>query len=69
MKTRQGKQASKNRAYLSIILVSVAFAAAMLISSTIFTDRGDLQTVIFLLIALWFVPFFYFIKIKEQSSN
>ena len=58
----------KKKAY-SIVIVSIIFAAAMIASSTIFADSDKLQTIIFLLIAAWFIPFFYIIKVKDQSSN
>ncbi len=50
---------SPQKATLSIVIVSIVFAAAMIISSIFLADKAYLQTVILLLIALWFVPFAY----------
>lgn len=51
---------------LSIILVSLAFAIAILISSYIFADTEYSQTATFILIAIWFVPFSYLLKKYEN---
>lgn len=66
---QMNKETKSKKASLYIILVSLAFAIAMLISSAIFADNGYSKNINFLLIAIWFVPFFYFIKVKQQSSN
>lgn len=58
---------SPKKATLSIVIVSIVFAAAMIISSVILADKAYLQTVILSLIALWFVPFAYLIKVKKEN--
>lgn len=42
-----------------IILVSLAFAAAMLLTSFFMADSPHRETVVFLLIAVWWIPFTY----------
>lgn len=44
---------------LYIILVSLAFALAILMSSYILADTNYAQTATFVLIAIWFIPFTY----------
>jgi len=46
------------REFLSIIMVSLVFAAVMLISSSLFADIEHSQSFIIPLIAMLFVPFF-----------
>ncbi len=60
---------SPKKASLSIAIVSIVFAAAMIISSIFWADKAYLQTVILLLIALWFVPFAYLIKVKKENQT
>ena len=42
------------------ILVSLVFAAGMLITSYVMADSPNRETVVFLLIGLWWIPFSYF---------
>ncbi|MEW6997392.1 hypothetical protein AADZ86_06795 [Colwelliaceae bacterium BS250] len=49
------------------IIISVLFALAMLISSYFIADKGLSQTVVFMLIALWLVPFLYLNKRMKQK--
>jgi D-alanyl-lipoteichoic acid acyltransferase DltB (MBOAT superfamily) len=44
------------------ILISIFFALAMLISSYFIADKDLSETVIFILIAIWLVPFLYLSK-------
>ncbi|MBK6326214.1 MAG: hypothetical protein IPF56_09770 [Chloroflexi bacterium] len=60
---------SPQKATLSIVIVSIVFAAAMIISSIFLADKAYLQTVILLLIALWFVPFAYLTKVKKENQK
>ena len=46
------------RDYLYIVILSLVFAAVMLISSTIFADSEHLQSLIMPLIAMMFAPLF-----------
>ncbi len=66
---QEGQTASPKRATRNIVLVSVAFAAAMLITSVTIVDESTSQTMNLLLVALWFVPFLYFARAKNQSSK
>lgn len=60
---------SPQKATLSIIIVSIVFAAAMIISSIFLADKAYSQTVILLLITLWFVPFAYLTKVKKENRK
>jgi len=62
------KENPKNKSY-PLISVSIIFAGAMIMSSLIVADSNTSQTINFLMIAGWFIPFFYFAKAKKQSSN
>jgi len=53
----------KNKSY-PIIVISLIFAGAMIVSSLIVADSNTSQTINFLLIAGWLVPFSYLIKTK-----
>lgn len=53
----------------SIIIISLVFAVAMVIASNIFVDSEHSQTITYILIALWFVPFGYFISLKSKKSE
>lgn len=44
------------------ILISIFFALVMLISSYFIADKDLSETVIFILIAIWLVPFLYLSK-------
>ncbi len=48
------------RAAISIILVSLAFAMVMLLSSWLMADSEHRETVTFLLIAVWWIPYSFF---------
>ncbi len=54
---------------LSIIVVSLIFAVAIALSTYIFADTGYSQTVVYLLIALWFIPFTLLIRAREQKEK
>jgi len=54
---------------LYYVIVSIIFAAVMQMSPTIFADTGYSQLITFLLIAVWFVPFFYVNNIINHSIN
>ena len=48
----------KTKAYINIG-ISILFAAAILISSSIIEDKNNSNTMMYLLIAIWFVPYSY----------
>lgn len=52
---------SPKRPTLSIIIVSLIFAIAILVSSYLFADTGYADTITYILIAIWFVPFAYLV--------
>ncbi len=56
---------NSKRTTSSLIGMSLFFAAAMLISAIIFADSGASQTVRFLVVALWLVPFFYIVRARS----
>lgn len=51
------------------ITVSILFALAMLLSSFFITDKDLSQNVVFMLIAVWLVPFFYLSKKSRETSS
>ena len=51
---------------LYIILVSLAFAIAILMSSYMLSDTDYAETAMFILIAIWFIPFTYLIN-KDKT--
>jgi heme O synthase-like polyprenyltransferase len=57
---------SKRAASLNTI-ISIGFALAMIGTSLIIADRDMSQAVVFILITIWFVPFFYLIKAKNRK--
>jgi len=57
---------SKRAASLNTI-ISIGFALAMIGTSLIIADRDMSQAVVFILITIWFVPFFYLIKAKSRK--
>ena len=57
---------SKRAASLNTI-ISIGFALAMIGTSLIIADKDMSQTVVFILITIWFVPFFYLIKAKSRK--
>ena len=65
----EDKAASTKGTTRNIVLVSVVFAAAMLIASVTIVDKSTSQTVILLLVALWLIPFLYLARARNQSSN
>ena len=54
------------KAKLANTLISLFFALAMIISSYLIADKELSKTVVFMLIAAWFVPFFY---LKKQMKR
>lgn len=50
---------SPKRGATLVVLVSLAFAAAILLASYLMGDSPNRETVVFLLIAVWWVPFTY----------
>ena len=58
-----------SKAPLYYVIVSIIFAATMQISPTIFAETGYSQLITFLLIATWFIPFFYFNNVTNLSSD
>ena len=57
----------KKAAFL-IILISLLFAAAIILSSMYIDDKGSAQTVTFLLIGLWWIPFSYLAAAAGKRS-
>jgi len=55
------------KAWLANILISVIFALVMLISSYFISDAALSKEVIFILIAVWLVPFFYLSKQRKRN--
>lgn len=55
------------KAKLAMIFVSIFFALAMIISSYFIDDKDHATTVVFLLIAVWFVPFSYLSKQMKRK--
>jgi hypothetical protein len=49
------------------ILISIVFAAAMIGSSLMIDDKDTSQIVVFILIAIWFVPFTYLTKAQKRE--
>ena len=63
---------SPNRAKILNIVISIIFAAAMIVSSlllnkTVYYDHS--QSVVLFLIALWFIPFSYLSKFEEKRRK
>ena len=54
------------KAKLANIIISIFFALAMIISSYFIADKELSKTVVFMLIAVWLVPFFY---LKKQMKR
>ncbi|MGB0389538.1 MAG: hypothetical protein ACPGWR_32355 [Ardenticatenaceae bacterium] len=54
------------KATLSLIMVSLLFAVAIVISSYIFADTEHSQTATFILIAIWFIPFAYLTQKTQE---
>ncbi len=59
---------SKNNT-LSIIIVSLIFAVVIALSTSVFAGTGHSQTIVYLLIALWFVPFTLLIQARNQKER
>ncbi len=53
----------------TIIIVSLVFALAMVASSMMIADKDSSQTVILVLIALWFIPFSYLAGTQARKSD
>lgn len=51
------------------ITASILFALAMLLSSFFIADKDLSQNVVFILIAVWLVPFFYLSKKSRETSS
>jgi len=54
------------KARLANILISIFFALVMLVSSYFIEDKDLSENVMFMLIAIWLVPFFY---LSKQSQG
>jgi len=54
------------KARLANILISIFFALVMLVSSYFIADKDLSENVMFMLIAIWLVPFFY---LSKQSQG
>ncbi len=62
----------KNKAAIINIVISVIFAIAMIVSSLILNKlhySEHSQTVTFILIALWFIPFSYLSRISYPKGE
>jgi len=55
------------KARLANILISIFFALVMLVSSYFIADKDLSEKVIFMLIAVWLVPFFYLSKQSQRK--
>jgi hypothetical protein len=55
------------KAKLANILVSLFFALAMILSSYFIADKDLSDKVVFILIAVWLVPFFYLNKQTKRK--
>lgn len=63
---------TNKKASLLIIIISLFFAAAMIISSLLLNDTqysDHSQTITYFLIALWFIPFSYLLKIANKNRK
>lgn len=49
--------------------IALLFAGAILISSYFMNNSEHSQTITFLLIALWFIPFSYLLKIRSKNHK
>lgn len=49
------------------IAISILFALAMLLTSYVIADKDLSQTVVLILIALWFIPFLYLSKMGAEE--
>lgn len=56
------------RATYANYLISIVFAAAMIGTSLMVDDRELSQTVTFILISMWLVPFLYLTKVQKRNS-
>ncbi len=59
---------SRRQAGIGLIVVSIFFAIAIFISSNLLAGTNQADTAMFILIALWFVPFAY-LSAKVSPSN
>ena len=62
---------SSKKATLYLIIVSLIAAAAMMLSSALLDGADSAQTVMFLIIAVWFVPFSWLAQraAKKKASG
>lgn len=56
------------RATYANVLISIVFAAVMIGSAIMINDKDTSQTVVLILIAIWFVPFLYLAKAQKRKS-
>jgi hypothetical protein len=52
-----------------LIIVSLIIAIAMIISSYFLADTGHSQTAVFILIAIWWIPFTYLTRVSKRKSD
>ncbi len=57
----------RKKAKLANILISLFFALVMIISSYFIADKELSEKVVFMLIAVWLVPFFYLNKQTKRK--
>jgi len=55
------------KARLANLVMSIFFALVMLVSSYFIADKALSEKVIFMLIAVWLVPFFYLSKQSQRK--
>ena len=52
-----------------ILLISLIFAAFIVLSSFFLPDNYSKQAVTFMFISIWLIPFSYLIKLKKKSNK
>jgi len=60
---------TRKQASMGLIAVSILFAIAIFISSNLLADTDQADTAMFILIALWFVPFAYLAVQASRSKS
>jgi len=55
------------KARLANLVMSIFFALVMLVSSYFIADKALSEKVIFIIIAVWLVPFFYLSKQSQRK--
>ncbi len=55
------------KARLANLVISIFFALVMLVSSYFIADKALSEKVIFIIIAVWLVPFFYLSKQSQRK--